>query len=140
MIKENKKEKENENRAWNGAEDFVDAGKKAQNYRKAVGYAGEELAALLLLQRGYRILTRNFSCQVGEIDIIAEKDDLVCFVEVKTRLSDTYGAGRLAVNRPKQRHLRAAAQVYLQEYTGSCREISFDLIEIRAEHLRGLAI
>ena len=65
MIKENKKEKENENRAWNGAEDFVDAGKKAQNYRKAVGYAGEELAALLLLQRGYRILTRNFSCQVG---------------------------------------------------------------------------
>ena len=79
-------------------------------------------------------------CQVGEIDIIAEKDDLLCFVEVKTRLSDTYGAGRLAVNRPKQRHLRAAAQVYLQEYTGSCREISFDLIEIRAEHLRGLAI
>ena len=80
------------------------------------------------------------SCQVGEIDIIAEKDDLLSFVEVKTRLSDTYGAGRLAVNRPKQRHLRAAAQVYLQGYTGSCREISFDLIEIRAEHLRGLAI
>ena len=82
MIKKNKKEKGNENRAWNGAEDFVDAGKKAQNYRKAVGYAGEELAALLLLQRGYRILARNFSCQVGEIDIIAEKDDLLSFVEV----------------------------------------------------------
>ena len=118
----------------------MDAGKKAQNYRKAVGYAGEELAALLLLQQGLPNPGTQFQLSVGEIDIIAEKDDLLSFVEVKTRLSDTYGAGRLAVNRPKQRHLRAAAQVYLQEYTGSCREISFDLIEIRAEHLRGLAI
>ena len=107
---------------------------------KDVGRAGEELAALLLLQRGYRILTRNFACRWGEIDIIAEKEGVLHFVEVKTRLSDTYGAGRLAVNRQKQRHMRDAAQIYLQRYTGDCRDISFDLIEIRAEQLRGLSV
>ena len=107
---------------------------------KDVGRAGEELAALLLLQRGYRILTRNFACRWGEIDIIAEKEGVLHFVEVKTRLSDTYGAGRLAVNRQTQRHMRDAAQIYLQRYTGDCREISFDLIEIRAEQLRGLSV
>ena len=58
---------------------------------KDIGCAGEELAALLLLQRGYRILARNFACRWGEIDIIAEKEGVLHFVEVKTRLSDTYG-------------------------------------------------
>ena len=107
---------------------------------KDVGRAGEELAALLLLQRGYRIMARNFACRWGEIDIIAEKEGVLHFVEGKPRLSDTYGAGRLAVNRQKQRHMRDAAQIYLQRYTRDCREISFDLIEIQAEQLRGLSV
>ena len=55
-----------EQKGYNGMND-----KNSKN--KDVGRAGEELAALLLLQRGYRILTRNFACRWGEIDIIAEK-------------------------------------------------------------------
>ena len=74
-----------EQRGYNGMND-----KNRKN--KDIGCAGEELAALLLLQRGYRILARNFACRWGEIDIIAEKEGVLHFVEVKTRLSDTYGA------------------------------------------------
>ena len=93
---------------------------------KDIGRAGEELASMLLLQRGYHILARNFACRLGEIDIIAEKEGVLHFVEVKTRLTDTYGAGRLAV--------------YLQSRTERWQELSFDLIEIRAEYLSGLAV
>ncbi len=113
--------------------------KNKRDYRKEIGRAGEDLAELLLLQRGYRIIRRNFSCRLGEIDIIAERDGLLSFVEVKTRFSQAYGAGREAVNRQKQRHMRAAAQVFLQSYA-SGREVEFAVIEIRAEHLAGLAM
>lgn len=111
-----------------------------QDYRKEIGRAGEDLAALLLLQRGYRILRRNFTCRPGEIDIIAERDGLLSFVEVKTRFSDTYGMGRMAVDRKKQRHMRAAAQIFLQSGTDSYREVEFAVIEIHAEHLTGLVV
>lgn len=111
-----------------------------QDYRKEIGRAGEDLAALLLLQRGYRILRRNFNCRPGEIDIIAERDGLLSFVEVKTRFSDTYGTGRMAVDRKKQRHMRAAAQIFLQSEADSCREVEFAVIEIHAEHLTGLVV
>ena len=134
--------------------------KNKRDYRKEIGRAGEDLAELLLLQRGYRIIRRNFSCRLGEIDIIAERDGLLSFVEVKTRFSQMYGAGREAVNRQKQRHMRAAAQVFLQANasgrvlkskqgsdTGSdlgtevsYREVEFAVIEIHAEHLTGLAM
>ena len=134
--------------------------KNKRDYRKEIGRAGEDLAELLLLQRGYRIIRRNFSCRLGEIDIIAERDGLLSFVEVKTRFSQTYGAGREAVNRQKQRHMRAAAQVFLQanafgrvlkskQESGigsdlgaevSYREVEFAVIEIHAEHLTGLAM
>ncbi len=134
--------------------------KNKQDYRKEIGRAGEDLAELLLLQRGYRIIRRNFSCRLGEIDIIAERDGLLSFVEVKTRFSQAYGAGREAVNRQKQRHMRAVAQVFLQAYgsgqarkftqgsdLGSdletempCWEVEFAVIEIHAEHLTGLVM
>lgn len=129
-----------ENREKNGKHINQSDGTGRQDYRKEIGRAGEELAALLLLQRGYRILRRNFTCRPGEIDIIAERDGLLSFVEVKTRFSDTYGTGRMAVDRKKQRHMRAAAQIFLQSEADSYREMEFAVIEIRAEHLTGLVL
>ena len=52
------------------------------------GTSAMELAALLLLQRGYRILTRNFACRWGEIDIIAEKDGIRYAIQCKCYSSD----------------------------------------------------
>ena len=55
------------------------------------GFAGEDMAANLLRQKGYRILERNWRCGHLEVDIIAETDDYLVIVEVKTRKSTAFG-------------------------------------------------
>jgi putative endonuclease len=66
-----------------------------------------------LERRGYRILTRNFRCRYGEIDIIAEHEDELVFVEVKTRRGTAYGLPEEAVGRRKQQKLTQIASHYL---------------------------
>ena len=55
---------------------------------KKIGTAGEELAAEILKGKGYYIITRNFSCPYGEVDIIAVRDRIISFIEVKTRTTE----------------------------------------------------
>ena len=61
------------------------------------GVLGEELAEIMLLEKGYTILARNFRCRYGEIDIIAAKNGVLAFVEVKTRLFGSCGRGSESV-------------------------------------------
>ena len=93
------------------------------------GAWGEECAAAYLRRRGYRILARNYSCRFGEIDLIAEKDGVLLFVEVKLRTNLQYSAPRQYVTVKKQEKLRAAALLYL-----SARELAvparFDVAEV----------
>ncbi|MBP3372886.1 MAG: YraN family protein [Clostridia bacterium] len=106
-------------------------------HNKKVGAQGEQRACEYLEQKGYSILHRNFRTPYGEIDIIAQKGQMLCFVEVKTRNSSAYGAPRLAVDKRKQQHLIAAAQVFLQQNEGflqmPCR---FDVIECMKNDLQ----
>ena len=77
-----------------------------------------------------KIKTKNYKCKLGEIDIIAEKDDIIVFIEVKSRSSDAFGMPRDAVNYYKQRKIRLVAEVYIKQnrlYDKSCQ---FDVIEI----------
>ena len=76
------------------------------------GLLGEDLATNLLLQKGYRILERNWRCGHLEVDIIAENDDYLVIVEVKTRKSVLFGAPEVFVDMQKQRHLVRAAMYY----------------------------
>lgn len=89
--------------------------------------AGEELAAQYLLQRGCVILARNWRCPHGEIDIIAQQEDLILFVEVKTRQHHPLPAE--AVDSQKQARLRRCAQAYLDVHAldSPCR---FDVVEV----------
>ena len=93
------------------------------------GAWGEDCAAAYLRRHGYRILARNYSCRFGEIDLIAEKDGVLLFVEVKLRTNLQYGAPREYVTVKKQEKLRAAALLYLSE-----RELDvparFDVAEV----------
>ena len=84
--------------------------------RKRLGSAGERLAAERLRQAGYTIRTANYRCKVGEIDIVAEEDGDIVFVEVKTRRGTAYGLPEEAVTSAKQRKLIAAAQTYLEAH------------------------
>jgi putative endonuclease len=78
-----------------------------------LGKSGEERAAGYLRKKGYDILEKNYRCRFGEIDIIASKDGVLVFVEVKTRSSADYGFGYESVTQSKQGKLVKTAQFYM---------------------------
>ncbi len=104
------------------------------------GALGEVYAARYLRDRGYRIVCANYRTRLGEIDIAAEKDGVLAFVEVKTR-----GAGMIAlpmesVDLNKQRRIVSAAAQYLKSEPAGIRT-QFDVIEVyldEAEKLRDI--
>lgn len=84
-----------------------------------------------LQARGWRIAVRNFRCRMGEIDLIAENDRFLAFVEVKLRKDGSYGAACEAVTLSKQRKLRAAAEYYLISHPTALQP-RFDVAEVYA--------
>ncbi len=80
---------------------------------RSIGLWGEAQVASYLRKRGYQILAHQYRCRFGEIDLIAQKDDTVCFVEVKTRSQTAHGLPREAVTPQKQEKLRKTALFYL---------------------------
>ena len=81
-----------------------------------LGKRGEELAADYLRSVGCGILTSNYRCPWGEIDLIARDGDELAFVEVRTRRISSYGAPQESITRHKAEHLVTAARHYLQGY------------------------
>lgn len=84
--------------------------------RKALGDLGERLAKAYLLERGYLIIASNYRCAAGEIDLIAQDQTDLVFVEVRTRRGTAFGTPEESVTATKQQRLRAAAETYLQEH------------------------
>lgn len=83
-----------------------------EDQRKSLGNFGERLAALSLLRGGYHIRGMQVRTPFGEIDIVAERDQTLLFVEVKTRSSDVYGEPEEAITAEKRRHLAHAVEHY----------------------------
>ena len=89
-------------------------GKDMSSKRKEVGAIGEKLAADLLKKHGYKILQRNYRCREGEVDIIAQKDDSLVFVEVRTKKSSGFGTPEESVSFFKREKLISLANAYIQ--------------------------
>ena len=102
-------------------------------YKKNVGDIGEEFAAKMLENAGYRIIARNYATKQGEIDIIAIKDGVIHFVEVKTRTGFQYGYPSDAVTKTKQDRIRKAAKQYLNNRRLVWKSVSFDVYEIMTD-------
>lgn len=81
---------------------------------RAVGNLGETIAARFLRRKGYKIIARNFKVSLGEIDIIAKKDLITVFVEVKTRSSLLFGPPYLAITEVKRKKMIRCALCYLK--------------------------
>ncbi len=81
--------------------------------RKRTGNLGETLAADYLRQQGYTIITRNWRCATGEIDVIARDGDTLIFVEVRTRHGGRLGSPEESITPRKQAKLIALAYEYL---------------------------
>lgn len=100
------------------------------NNNKSIGGNGEEFAALILQNKGYEILERNYRTKLGEIDIIAKKGNVLHFVEVKTRTQKNYGYPAESVTAEKLNRIRKAAEIYMFNKRIFWRNISFDVFEI----------
>ena len=95
-----------------------------------MGKFGEDCAAKFLESKGYTIVARNFRIRSAEIDIIAQIEDVIVFVEVKARSNIRHGLPVEAVNLRKQKKIIEAAGVFLQDenfFDCACR---FDVVEI----------
>lgn len=94
-----------------------------------IGINGEQIAADFLQNKGYKVIFRNWRTGKKEVDIIAEKDNMLIFAEVKTRSRADLLFPEEAVNRKKQDHIRAAAAVFSAEHP-QFPNIRFDIISI----------
>ena len=100
-----------------------------------LGQEGEQLAAAYLLNKGYRIIERNYRFHRNEIDIIALHGRTLCFVEVKTRLSSAKGHPAEAVTLPKQHEILKAARAYLALYADGECDCRFDVVAIQVQRM-----
>jgi putative endonuclease len=98
--------------------------------RAAVGRLGEDAALRAYLERGFRLVARNWRCALGELDLVLERADLLVFCEVKTRRGSAFGGGFEAVTRTKRRTLRRLAEAYLQSTQARPGRVRFDVASV----------
>ncbi len=96
---------------------------------KELGKKGEDITALHLKKQGFIIFKRNYHSRFGEIDIIAEKDDLLLFVEVKTRFENAMVSPSEAVDYSKQNKIRITAKNFISKTFMDYR-CRFDVAEV----------
>lgn len=84
--------------------------------RRRFGDAGEDLAVSFFERRGFRVVTRNWLCRLGEIDLILERRGVLHFVEVKTRRSLAYGFPEESITGKKLRHLGRTIEAYFSRH------------------------
>lgn len=113
-------------------------------YKKNIGNRAEEQACKYLEKNNYKIIQRNFSSKIGEIDIIAYKNDTIIFIEVKYRRSGSHGSAIEAVNYRKQKKIIKISKYFLlknEKYYQN--NIRYDVIGIsnnKIDHIKGAFI
>ena len=83
-----------------------------------------------LVKQGYRILEKNYRCRIGEIDVVAQKNKRLAFIEIKTRRHTGFGRPEEAVHAAKQKKLIQLAQWYLKDKKKGDVPVSFDVLAI----------
>jgi len=98
--------------------------------RLAFGSRGERAAARYLKRQHHRILTRNYRCAAGEIDLICADCDTIVFVEVKTRSSDTAEEPQQTLRKTQWRRIENAARYFLMQRSAQDRPCRFDVVTV----------
>jgi putative endonuclease len=99
--------------------------------RQALGREGESLASAFLEKKGYTILEKNWRTPYGEIDLIAQNDDVIAFVEVKTRASGSLGPPEISITPRKGEHMRCAAEHYIQQHPELTNDWRVDAVTVQ---------
>ena len=114
--------------------------KQTDSITSQVGQIGEDLAAQFLIRRGFRLVCSNFKVPIGrnirgaavtgEIDLIALDEDVVCFIEVKTRSSDEFASPLSAIDLRKQRQITRTARIYRKIFNLQNIKFRYDAVSI----------
>lgn len=95
-----------------------------------VGIIGEQEAIKYLIRMGYKIIEKNFRTKKREIDIIAMDNDILSFIEVKTRKTDKFGLPCESVNLKKQHTISLVSMIYMAKKGIINRPCRFDVVEV----------
>lgn len=101
-----------------------------KNFNKDIGNYGEDISYDFLKKQGYYILSRNFRTRYGEIDIICKKDDLIIFIEIKSRYNYNHGSPIEAITYSKQMQIIKLCKFYIYTNNLTKYNIRFDVIEV----------
>jgi putative endonuclease len=100
---------------------------------RTFGNFGERVAASHLESHGYQIVERNWSCRLGEIDLIASRGDDLVFVEVRSRKGRDFGAPEESITGRKRQHLLDTISAYMAEHPDSPPNQRIDLVVLELD-------
>jgi putative endonuclease len=98
--------------------------------RRRLGQRGEAAAEAFLQMRGYRIIARNYRCPLGELDLVAQEQGSVVFIEVKTRRGARAGSGGEAISACKRRRMTRLARYFLAAHGLEGVPCRFDVVTL----------
>ncbi len=107
-----------------------DAAGTADDGRRARGRVAEALAASFLEGKGYRVVARNHALRLGEVDLVCEVGQTLCFVEVRSRTGEAHGSPEETVDRRKARRVILAATDWLERNGAEGRDVRFDVVAV----------
>ena len=108
--------------------------------KDVLGRRGEDLAVEYLQEQGLVVLSRNWRCRDGELDVVATDSHRLVVCEVKTRSTSWFGEPAEAVNGKKAARIRRVTQVWLSTHSVRWVEIRFDVVSIVAEPGRPVTV
>ena len=100
--------------------------------KKNKGTEAENQACLFLQQKGLKLISRNYYCRQGEIDLIMNDDETTVFIEVRYRKNNHYGDAKESITTQKQNKIRTTALHYIQSQARQ-NNVRFDVIAITGE-------
>ena len=110
---------------------FILKRNKLLNDSKLLGRWGEKRCEKFLKNKGMKTLARNYSCRMGEIDLVmVDRDGTIVFVEVKARADEKFAAVESAVDYPKQKKLALTGRFFLSTNNISNRVCRFDVVTL----------
>jgi len=102
---------------------------------QSIGKRGEDKAVSYLTKAGYKIIARNFRVQLGEVDIIAQENNQIVFVEVKARSCSIFGFPEEAINKRKLIKIKQVGEIWLNRHPKYPQSPRIDLIAILGQEI-----
>lgn len=109
------------------------------SHNQEIGKFGETLAKNYLIRHGYEMIESNVKLSYQELDIVARKNGLTVFIEVKTRISQIYGPAEGAFAFSKSERFKRGIEMFIKNHRISADDIRADLITVDIDRVKKIA-